>query len=73
MVRAIFSRQHRDMLKTSEEVALAIHTQVDRASNRELIRHDTHSTSYMPRGLNELAHMPTLGAELVAWISGRGM
>ena len=47
-MRAVFSKQHRDMLTTSEEVALAIHTQVDRVSNRELTRHDTHSTSYVP-------------------------
>ena len=68
-MRAVFSRQRRVTLTTSEKVALTIHTQIDGVSDRELTRHDAHSTSYVPRGLDELAHIPTLGAELVAWLS----
>ena len=44
-MRAVFLTQRRVMHTTSEEVAFTIHTLVDRVSDRELTRHDTHSTS----------------------------
>ena len=62
-MRAVFSRQHRDMLTTSEEVALAIHTQVDRVSDRGLTRHDTHSTSYVPCGFRRSSSHTDLRSE----------
>ena len=62
-MRAVFSRQRRVTLTTSEEEALAIHTQVDRVSDRELTRHGTHSTSYVPRGFRRSSSHTDLKSE----------